>query len=85
LVLVGGEWSASDLYCFIPREKGPWYLLDWRLHAPNSQSGRYRGVKILEPTGTQTPTPQSSSLQPDVILTKLSWLFIMGIKENKKR
>jgi hypothetical protein len=32
------------------------YLLDRRLGGPQSRSGRYGEVKILDPTGTRTPT-----------------------------
>jgi hypothetical protein len=31
------------------------------LGGPQSQSGRFGEVKILDPTGTRTPTPRSSS------------------------
>jgi hypothetical protein len=44
-----------------PQGKSPWYPLDRRLGGPQSQSGRFGEEKILDPTGTQTPTPQSSS------------------------
>jgi hypothetical protein len=32
-----------------------------RLGGPQSRSGRFGEEKILDPTGTRTPTPQSSS------------------------
>jgi hypothetical protein len=57
--LAGGEWSASHPCRFIPVERDPgthWigsYLGDIR-------SGQ-REEKILDPTGTQTPTPRSFS------------------------
>jgi hypothetical protein len=44
-----------------PRGKSP------RLGGPQSRSGR-RGEKTLGPTGTQTPTPRSSSPQPPVAI-----------------
>jgi hypothetical protein len=36
------------------------YPLDGRLGGPKSRSGRYGEKKILDPTGTRTPTPRSS-------------------------
>jgi hypothetical protein len=48
--LAGGEWSASRHGRFIPR-----YPLARRL------GGQFGDEKILDPTGTRTPTPQSSS------------------------
>jgi hypothetical protein len=44
-----------------PQWKSPWYPLDRRLGGPQSQSGRCGEEKILDPTGTQTPTPRLSS------------------------
>jgi hypothetical protein len=44
-----------------PREKSPRYPLDRRLGGPQSRSGRFGEVKIIDPTGTRTPTPQSSN------------------------
>jgi hypothetical protein len=51
LALVGGEQSA------LLRGKSPQYPLN-RLGGPQSQSGRHGEEKILDPTETQTPTPQ---------------------------
>jgi hypothetical protein len=45
----------------LPLGKSPLYLLDWRLGWPQSRSGRDGEEKILDPTGTRTPTPRSSS------------------------
>jgi hypothetical protein len=45
-----------------PWGKSPRFLSDKRLGGPQSQSARYGEVKILDPTGTQTPTPRSASL-----------------------
>jgi hypothetical protein len=55
-VLVGGEWSASRPGRFTPR-----YPLDRRLGGPHNLSGRHGKEKILDPTGTRTPT---SVVQP---------------------
>jgi hypothetical protein len=43
-----------------------------RLGGPQNRSGRHGEVKILDPTGTRTPTSQSSSPQPVAIPTALS-------------
>jgi hypothetical protein len=40
-----------------PRGKSPRYPLDRRLDGPQSRSGRRGEEKILDPTGTRTPTP----------------------------
>jgi hypothetical protein len=42
-------------------ERAPWYPLDGKLGGPHSQSGRYGDVQLLDPTGTRTPPPRSSS------------------------
>jgi hypothetical protein len=52
-----------------PRGKNPRYSLDGRLGWPQSWSGQYGEVKILDPTGTRTSTSQSSSQQPVAIPT----------------
>jgi hypothetical protein len=41
----------------LPLGKSPWYPFYRRLGGPQSRSGRYGEVKILDPTGTWTPTP----------------------------
>jgi hypothetical protein len=56
-----GEWSASRPGRFTLGEKRRWYPLDRRLGEPQSRSGRRGEEKILDPTGTRTPTPRSSS------------------------
>jgi hypothetical protein len=45
----------------------PRYPLYRRLGGPQSRSGRHGEEKILDPTGTRTPTPQSFSPQPVTI------------------
>jgi hypothetical protein len=59
--LAVGEWSASRPGRFTPRGKSARYPLDSMLGGPQSRSGRFGEEKILEPTGTRTPNPQSSS------------------------
>jgi hypothetical protein len=59
----GGEWSASRSNRFTAGESPPPpYQLDRRLGGPQSRSGRLGEQKTLDPTGTRTPTPRSSSL-----------------------
>jgi hypothetical protein len=53
---VGGEWSVSHLGRFTLR-----YPLDRRLGGPHSPSEGREQEKILDPTGTITPTPRPSS------------------------
>jgi hypothetical protein len=71
--------------CFLARRKSPRYSLD------RSQGG-YRGPyrlrgeeKILDPTGTRTPNPLSSSLYPVAISTALSRLPNEHVKSKKKK
>jgi hypothetical protein len=52
------SFTPQPLY---PQGKSPWYPLDRRLGGPQSWSGRYGEMKILGTTGTQAPTPWSSS------------------------
>jgi hypothetical protein len=44
-----------------PRGKKPQYPLDTRFGGPQSRSGQRGEETILDPTGTRTPTPQSSN------------------------
>jgi hypothetical protein len=60
------------LWLLYPQGKSPRYPLDRRLGGSHSLSGWHAEEKILDPTGTQIPTPQSSSLYPVVIPTALS-------------
>jgi hypothetical protein len=58
--LVGGGWSVLLSGRFTPGERAPGtnWILDW---VDQSRSGQQGKVKILDPTGTRTPTPRSSS------------------------
>jgi hypothetical protein len=58
-----------------PRGKSPRYPLDRRLGGPQSRSGRFGEEKILDPIGTRTRTPRSSSPQLVAIPTTLSRLL----------
>jgi hypothetical protein len=60
--------------------KCPRYPLDSRLGGPQSRSGRCGEEKILDPTGTRTPTPRSFSRYPVAILTTLSRSWVDNIK-----
>jgi hypothetical protein len=60
-VLIGAEWSASRSGRFIPGRKSPKHPLDRRLRGPQNRSGQRGEEKILDPTGTLTLIPWSSS------------------------
>jgi hypothetical protein len=72
--LVGGEWSPSRPGRFTLAEQSPRYLMDGRKGGPQKRSGQLREKKYLAFTGTQTPTPRSSSLYPVAIPTTPSQL-----------
>jgi hypothetical protein len=59
--LVRGEWSASCPGRFTPRERANWYPLVRRLVGLQSLSGWHGEQKILDSTGTQALSLQSSS------------------------
>jgi hypothetical protein len=59
--VVGGEWSASRPGGFTLGERAPGTHLDRRLDRPQRWSARCGEIKILDCTGTRTPTPRSSS------------------------
>jgi hypothetical protein len=65
VALVGGKWSTARPCRFTPREKSTRYPLDRRLGEPQSQSGRHGEEKILDPSGTRTPTPRSARRYTD--------------------
>jgi hypothetical protein len=72
--LVRVEWSDSRPCRFNPGERAQvsfGYEAGW----PQSWSGLYGEVKILDPTGTRNPTSWSSSLWPVAILTTLPLLI----------
>jgi hypothetical protein len=54
--LVGGEWSASRPCRFTPRVKAP--STHWIGGWVGPRAGLDDVEKILDPTGTRTPTPQ---------------------------
>jgi hypothetical protein len=61
---LGTSWKRA--VSFTPRQlyrkgKGHQYPLERRLGMPQSPSGRYGAVKMLDPTGTRTPTSPPSS------------------------
>jgi hypothetical protein len=55
---VSGQFHAMAA---LLQGESPRYQLDRRLGGPQSRSGRPGEEKILDPTGTGTLTPQSSS------------------------
>jgi hypothetical protein len=55
------DMEKSEFLTLPGLELSPWYPLDRRLGGPQSQSGRRGEEGILDPTGTRTPTSQSSS------------------------
>jgi hypothetical protein len=57
--LVGGEWSASRPVRFAPGDRAPGTnrIGDW----VGPTAGLDDLEKILDPTGTRTPTPRSSN------------------------
>jgi hypothetical protein len=72
-----------------PWEKSPQYPLDRRLSGPLSQSGQQGEVKILDTTGTRTPTPSDVRLTSwKVALYKLHFMctkhVFQGYSGNKK-
>jgi hypothetical protein len=66
-----------------PRGKSPRYPLDRRLGGPQCRSGKRGEEKILEPTGTWTPTPRSSSPYPVAIPTTLSRILCFMAWQSK--
>jgi hypothetical protein len=60
--LAGGEWSAACPCHFIPRERTPG--THWIGGWVGPRAGQDDVEKILDPTGTQTLNPRSSSPQP---------------------
>jgi hypothetical protein len=59
--LDAGDWTASRSGLITPGERAPRYPLDRKLGGPQSRSGQCGEEKILDPIGTRTPTPRSSS------------------------
>jgi hypothetical protein len=70
------SFTPRPLY---PRGKIPQCPLDRRLGGPQSRSGRRGEEKMLDPIGTRTPTPRSSSQKPVAIPTALSRLFCFQV------
>jgi hypothetical protein len=76
--LVGGEWSVSHPR-FTPGERvrGNHWIEGWV--GPRAGLDKRGKEKILDLTGTRTPTPRSSSLYPVVIHTALSRLLYFTV------
>jgi hypothetical protein len=77
------SFKPRPLYC---RGKGLRYPLDRMLNGPQNRSGRRGEEKILDPTGTRTPTPRLSSPQPVAIpsLTHRIGSLIESMKYSEK-
>jgi hypothetical protein len=72
---LGTSWRWVVSFMPLPlymRGKSSRYPLDRRLGGPQSQSGRRGEEKTLDPPGTRTTTPWSSSPYPVAIPTELS-------------
>jgi hypothetical protein len=75
---LGTSWRWVVSFTPLPlylRGKSPRYPLDRRLGGPQSRYGRRGEEKILDPTGTRTPNPRSSSPWPVAIPTTPSRLL----------
>jgi hypothetical protein len=70
LALVGDEWPVSRPCRFTPGERAPG--THWIGGWVGPRAGLEDVEKILDPTGTRTPTPRSFSPQPVTIPTALS-------------
>jgi hypothetical protein len=57
---VSGELHTPAALLYSPAKR-PWHPLNTRQVGPQSRSGRYGGVKILDHTGTSASTPRSFS------------------------
>jgi hypothetical protein len=74
---LGNRWRWVVSFTSLPlylQGKSPRYPMNRSLGRPQSRSGRRREEKILDPIGTRTSTPWSSSLQPVAMPTELSRL-----------
>jgi hypothetical protein len=84
--LVGVVWSASRSGHFTPGKEPPpptRYPLDRKLS--DSRVGLdYKEREFLDPTGTRTPTPRSTSPQPVAISTALFRLHLWEILPYKQ-
>jgi hypothetical protein len=58
------------------------YPLDTGFRGPQRRSGRYREMKILDPTGTRNSTPLSSSPWPVDVQIALPRLTILSNNQN---
>jgi hypothetical protein len=81
--LVEDEWSASlpGRFSSGERARGTHWIGGW----VGPRTGLDDVEKILDPTGTRTPTPRPSSLQSVTIPTELSRLRNLKRKKAKSR
>jgi hypothetical protein len=73
--LAKGEWSASRPGRLTPQGKSSRFPLDRRLGAPQSRSGGREEEKILDFTGTRTPTSRFVQLVHSRLPTELSLYY----------
>jgi hypothetical protein len=69
---VSGQLHAPTV---LLQGKSSRYPLDRSLGGPHSRSGRCEEEKLLDPTGTRTPTPRSSPLNVFIIKLLISCLY----------
>jgi hypothetical protein len=78
---VGGP-SASHTGRFTPGERA--FVTHWIGGWMGPRTGLDAVEKILDPTGTRTLTPRSSSPLPVAIPTELSWLLVSSSPQQNK-
>jgi hypothetical protein len=83
----GSRWTAHHILNFgnsnFRSLYWPRYPLDRRLGGPQSRTGRHGEVKILDPTGTQTPTPRRKNLILPIALYA-SEIWSLGVKKEHR-
>jgi hypothetical protein len=74
---------SGELYApaSLPPGKEAAVPIGWGQGGPQSRSGRRGEEKILDPTGTRTPTPQSSSPWPVAIPNTIARLLIVEVNK----
>jgi hypothetical protein len=70
---------SGQLY---PREKSPQYPLDRRLDGPQSRSGRRGEDKILDTTGTRTPTLGRPARSQS--LYQLRYIYVQSVEKLRR-
>jgi hypothetical protein len=74
------RWIVSfATWPLYPRGKNLWYQLDRRLGGPRGRSGRRGEDKILDPTGTRTPTSSVIQLVASILAL---WRYILRYSKD---